>query len=215
MTRTKSFLILAALVLSSVAGFAQQPDATHEAGHASGLNDGGCVLTTATDGQVITVHGKVFSEPHDMGFGIPGCNDTVLLTYAGDRDNDVSADQLRKDENLKQFQNYTSAVYKSKGKSLCMQCMKYGDVEATLTGKLQIAIMPPGTTKDPAGFLRDSSGKIVGTFGWGHPVPFAKYRLVIQSVSDVKARKLPRPTPTNTSAAKGKTSASNETRLIR
>jgi hypothetical protein len=71
--------------------------------------------------------------------------------------------------------------------------------------------MPPGTTKDPAGFLRDSSGKIVGTFGWGHPVPFAKYRLVIQSVSDVKARKLPRPTPTNTSAAKGKTSASNET----
>jgi len=89
-----------------------------------------------------------------------------------------------------------------------MQCMKYGDVEATLTGKLEIASMPPGTTKDPTGFVRDSSGKIVGTFGWGHPVPFAKYRLVIQSVSDVKARKLPKPTPPNTSAeAKGKTSA--------
>jgi hypothetical protein len=179
MTRTNFVLILAALVLSSVMGFTQQPEATHEAGHASGLNDSGCVLSTATSGQVITVHGKVFSEPHDMGFGISGCNDTVLLTYAGDRDNDVRADQLRKDENLKQFQNYTSAVYKSRGKNLCLQCMKYGD---------------PGTTKDPAGFLRDSSGKIVGTFGWGHPVPFAKYRLVIQSVSDVKARKLPKPT---------------------
>jgi hypothetical protein len=84
--------------------------------------------------------------------------------------------------------------------------MKYGDVEARLTGKLEVASMRPGTTKDPAGFLRDSSGKIVGTFGWGHPVPFAKYRLVIESVSDVKARKLPK--PTNSSAeAKDKTCA--------
>ena len=72
--------------------------------------------------------------------------------------------------------------------------MKYGDVEATLTGKLEFASMPPGTTKDPASLLHDSSGKIVGAFGWGHPVPFAKYRLVIQSVSDLKARKLPKPT---------------------
>lgn len=206
--RTKSFLIGAALVLSSVIGFAQE--ATHEAGHAEAVNDSGCVLSTATDGQTITVRGKVVSEPHDMAFGIPGCSDTVLLTYAGDRDNDVSVDLLRKDENLKQFQNYTSAVYKSKGKSLCLQCMKYGDVEATLTGKLQVATMPPGTTKDPAGFLRDSSGKIVGTFGWGHPVPFAKYRLIIQSVSDVKARKLPKPTNT-TAKAKDKASANNET----
>ncbi len=206
--RTKSFLIGAALVLSSVIGFTQE--ATHEAGHAEAVNDG-CVLSTATNGQTITVHGKVMSEPHDMAFGIPGCNDTVLLTYAGDRDNDVSVDQLRKDENLKQFQNYTSAVYKSKGKSLCLQCMKYGDVEATLTGKLQVATMPPGTTKDPAGFLRDSTGKIVGTFGWGHPVPFAKYRLIIQSVSDVKARKLPKPTPPSKTAAEAehKSSANN------
>jgi hypothetical protein len=37
------------------------------------------------------------------------------------------------------------------------------------------------------------SGKIIGTFGWGHPGPFAAYRLVIQSVAHVKARKLPPP----------------------
>ena len=207
--RTKSFLIGAALALSSVLGFAQE--ATHEAGHAEAVeavNGSGCVLSTATAGHIITMRGKVSSEPHDMAFEIRGCSDTVLLTYAGDRDNDVSADQLQKDDNLKQFQTYTSAVYKSTGKSLCIQCMKYGDVEATLTGKLEVATMPPGTTKDPAGFLHDSSGKIVGKFGWGHPVPFAKYRLVIESVSDVKARKLPRPTPGETSAEpKGKRSA--------
>lgn len=195
--KMKLFLIGVALVFPSVLGFAQE--ATHEAGHAEAMNDSGCALSTATNGQTITVRGKVTRDPHDMVFGIPGCNDTVLLTYAGDSDNDVSADRLRKDENLKQFQNYTSAVYKSKGKNLCLQCTKYGDVEATLTGKLETASMPPGTTKDPSGFLRDPSGNIVGKFGWGHPVPFAKYRLIIQSVSDVKARNLPK--PSNTSSA--------------
>lgn len=189
----QSFSIGAVLVLFPVIVLAQE--AAQKAGHAETVNDSGCVLSTAINGQAITVRGRVISEPHDMAFEIPGCNDDVLLTFAGDRDNDVGADQLRKDKNLGKFQNYTSAVYKSKGKSLCLQCMKYGDVEATLTGKLGVATMPPGTTKDAAGFLRDSSGKIVGTFGWGHPVPFAKYRLVIESVSCVKARKLPEPTP--------------------
>lgn len=194
---TKSIFIGAALVLFSVIGIAQE--ITHEARHAEGVNESECVLSTATNGQTITVRGKVLIEPHDMAFGITGCTDAVLLTFAGDRDNDVSTDQLRKDKNLKQFQKYTSAVYKSKGKSLCRQCMKYGDVEATLTGKLEVATMPSGTTKDPSGLMRDSSGKIVGMFGWGHPVPFAKYRLVIESVSDVKARKLPKPTAADTS----------------
>jgi hypothetical protein len=159
-----------------------------------------CPLSTATNRQIISVRGSVVYEPHDLGFRVLGCNETVLLIYAGGEDNDMSADQLRKDESLKRFQNYTSAVYRSTNKNLCTQCMKYGDVEATLTGRLEIAAVPPGTTRDPAGFLRDSSGRVVGKFGWGHPVPFARYRLVIESVSDVKARKLrkPEPRPTTT-----------------
>ncbi len=121
-----------------------------------------CILDAAKDGQMMIVRGKVVQGPHDMGFDIPGCKEAMLLTYAGDQDNDVSAAQLRRDGNLKSFQRYTSAVY------------------------------TPGATKDHAGFVRDESGKIVGKSGWGHPVPFAKYRLVIQSVSNIKARKLPR-----------------------
>lgn len=58
-----------------------------------GADQSRCVLSSAIKGQVITVHGKVLSEPHDLGFQISGCNDTVLLTYAGDQDSDVSADQ--------------------------------------------------------------------------------------------------------------------------
>lgn len=199
---TRSFLIAAALTLSSAMGSAQQPEATPEAVRVDFVKDNECVLSTASNGQTITAHGTVMIEPHDMAFGISGCRDSVLLTYAGDQDNDVSVDQLRKDDNLKRFRHYTSAVYKSKGKNLCSQCMQYGDVEATLVGRLEIASMPPGTTKDAAGLLRDSSGKVIGKLGWGHPVPFAKYRLIIQSVSDVKARKLPN--PNTTSEQKGK-----------
>jgi hypothetical protein len=162
-------------------------------GHAGVLEiETKCPLTSTADGQIITVRGEVRQEPHDMVFDIQGCNEAVLLIYAGNSDSDLNATSLLKDQNLKRFRKYTSSVYKGSGKSICIECMKYGDVKAELTGKLEIAKMPPGETKHKPGLVRDESGKIIGTFGWGHPVPFANYRLVIESVSQVKAHKLPR-----------------------
>lgn len=152
-----------------------------------------CVLDTAKNGQTITVHGEALQQPHDLAFGITGCNDLVILAYAGTPDTDVRADKLRQDENLKRFQTYTSAEYKGTKKHICIQCAQYGDVEATLTGKLEIATIPPGTTKDQMGFLHDASGKIVGTSGFGHPNRMFRYQLVILSVEDARARKLPKP----------------------
>ena len=135
-----------------------------------------------------------------MGFLIAGCDELVLLTYAGDPDNELSGDQLRRDKSLKRFQKYTTSTYKSEGTSVCIQCMKYGEVEATLTGRLDIATVLPGTTKDALGLLHDASGKIVGKSGWGHPIPFARYRLVIKSVSGVAAQKIPKPSAKPTSS---------------
>jgi hypothetical protein len=181
----KSIWLLFLSLISSATAVAQnQPSDT-------------CILGTAKDGQTITVQGKAVQQPHDLGFRIVGCDDLVIVTYAGDRDTDVPADHLRRDENLKRFQEYTSAVYKSTKKDICVQCMQYGDVEATLTGKLEIATIPPGTTKDQMGFLHDASGKVVGTSGFGHPTRMFKYRLVVVSVADAKARKLPKPEPSN------------------
>jgi hypothetical protein len=162
---------------------------------------GGCILNTAHDGDTITIHGEAVQQAHDLAFAIEGCKDLVILTYAGDRDSGVTADQLQKSESLKQFQKYTSATYKSRGKSTCIQCMKYGDVKATLTGRLQVATVPAGTTKDNFGFLHDASGKVVGTSGFGHPTRRFKYRLVIMSAADVKAHKLPRPSARGNSEA--------------
>jgi hypothetical protein len=99
-TMSKSMWLLFLLFTCSATAFAQnQPDAY--------------VLDTAKNGQTITVRGKAVQQPHDLAFDIVGCNDLVALTYAGDRDNDVSADQLRRDEGLKQFQKYTNTVYLS------------------------------------------------------------------------------------------------------
>jgi hypothetical protein len=164
-------------------------------GNSWAQTQGACVLRNARNGQIVTAQGKAAGVAHDFFFEIRGCPDVaVVLTYAGDRESDVSVEYLRINRDLKRFQKYTSAVYKSSAKMACMQCAKY-DVEATLTGKLEIATIPPGATKDSLGFLHDASGKIVGKWGWGHPVPFTQYRFVIFSVSDITARKLPKPKP--------------------
>jgi hypothetical protein len=166
------------LFISALTAFAQNPTDI-------------CILDAAKDGQMITVRGGAVPLPHDLGFNIRGCKDIVVLTFAGDyNDNQVSADQLRQDHGLRQFKKYLSSAYKIKG---CQDCLKYGDVEATLSGTLQIAMIPPGTIRDPFGFLHDATGKIIGTSGFGHPSRSFKYQLVILSVSGVKARKLPKP----------------------
>ncbi|HLJ90654.1 MAG TPA: hypothetical protein VKZ53_27855 [Candidatus Angelobacter sp.] len=159
-----------------------------------------CNLNASHDGDTITIRGVAIRQPHDLAFAVDGCNDLVILTYAGDQDSGVTADLLKKNESLRQFHKYTNSTYRSRGTNVCTLCMKYADVKATLTGKLQVAALPEGTTKDSFGFLHDASGKVVGTSGFGHPTRQFKYRLVILSVEDVKAHKLPRPVVPATNA---------------
>ena len=96
-----------------------------------------CVLKTAQSGDVITVRGEALQQPHDLAFAIDGCHDLVLLAYAGDQDSEVGADQLHRDENLKRFRKYTTATYASHGKKVCLECMKYDNVKATVTGRFR------------------------------------------------------------------------------
>ena len=151
-----------------------------------------CALSSAEKGQTVTLRGQVKSTAHDMLLILPNCESGVVLQYSGDAETETSAVQLKRNRDFKRFQKYTSAAHKSTGKNLCMQCPMY-EVEATLTGRLDVASVSEGTTRDQLGFVRDRSGKIVGKAGWGHPMPVYRYRLVIESVSNVVARKLPRP----------------------
>jgi hypothetical protein len=153
-----------------------------------------CPLSTFKNGQTVTVHGTVGQAPHDMALVMSGCSEAVVLVYAGDPESRESSDKLLKDKNLKRFEKYTRTTYrKIGGKGICIQCPKY-EVEATFTGRLDVAVdaVPEGLWKDKLGMLHDQSGKFVGEAGFGHP-PMQKYRLVIESVSDVAARELPKP----------------------
>jgi hypothetical protein len=40
-------------------------------------------------------------------------------------------------------------------------------------------------TKDP------KTGKVIGFEGYGHPLPFTRFRLVVTSISNVTAKELP------------------------
>jgi hypothetical protein len=163
------------------------------AASAQSAAEGSCSLSTFQDGQTASVHGKVAHGAHDLLLVVPGCDKAVVLEYAGNEGSGVSVDKLVRDESFKQFEKYARDTYKKVGKGACVQCPRY-EVEATLTGKLDVApdTVPEGQWKDKLGMLHDQSGKFVGKAGFGHP-PIQKYRLIIESVSDVSARELPKP----------------------
>jgi hypothetical protein len=188
MNRSKYLLIL---VLCSGATFGQD------------TNDSGCVLSSLSNGQTLTVRGKVDRSMHDMLLVVSNCKEVAVLTYAGERDalHGVSSTtinlpretpvgnganlKLQKDRGFSLFEKYVNALYKSTRKNHCIACYKY-KVEATFTGRLDVS--------NKVGLIRDEKAqKIIGMDGFGHPIPFTRYRLVLESVSDVVARKLPRP----------------------
>jgi hypothetical protein len=156
-------------------------------------NQPACALSSYANGGTVTLKGTVVDGPHDMLLSISGCPDAVVLAY-GEASEQSPNLKEHGNANLKRFQKYTSAVYQGTKNHPCGSCPMY-QVQATLTGKLEVATIPAGTTKDSLGLLHDASGKIVGKWGgWGHPLPFAGYRLVIFSVAYVNAQKLPNPT---------------------
>jgi len=183
--REMVYLIVAAMLFFCVLGRAASAQ--------SATAEGSCPLSTFQDGQTASVHGKVAHGAHDLLLIVRGCDKAVVLEFAGTEGSEASADKLVRDENFNRFEKYTRDTYKKVGKGTCMQCPKY-EVEATLTGRLDVApdTVPEGQWKDKLGMLHDQSGKFVGKAGFGHP-PIQKYRLIIESVSDVAAHKLPKP----------------------
>lgn len=153
-----------------------------------------CSLTSLSNGETASIHGKVVHGAHDLLFLTAGCSEPVVLEYGGSSDlGERSTDHVQSDT-VRQFQRYVGSNYSNVGKGICGQCPKY-EVEALLTGRFDVAsdTVPEGRWKDKVGFLHDSiSGKIVGQAGFGHP-PQYKYRLIIRSVSRLEAHRLPKP----------------------
>jgi hypothetical protein len=143
-----------------------------------------CVIETTQNGTMVKVRGVVFPGGHDMFMRPEQCPDNrVILTYGDDPTLGRDRLQMKRDAAFQEFEHYLREQQPSKPNEICQQCPKY-QVEAELSGRLDIA--------PSAGVKRNAkTGKATGLEGYGHPLPFTRFRLVITSVATVTAKELP------------------------
>lgn len=168
----RAYIILAAfLVVASADTLSEQVVETTVCGVAGG--------PLSYNGKMVHIRGRVENSDHDLLLSSETCKrEKVVLEYPDRLSVKPTADfRLRRDRNFKRLEHVLGA--KNKDGSYRFE------VDATFTGRLDAT--------ESAGFVRNESGKIIGLQGFGHPFPFSRFRLVIESVSDVVARKLPRP----------------------
>lgn len=124
-------------------------------------------------GKIIIVRGEAVTSDHDLLLVDNACGEVkIVLEYPEKPTVRPKADfQLRRDREFRRFERKLSAERRGGGYK--------SRVTATFTGRLDVS--------NGVGFIRDQADKVVGIEGFGHPFPFARFRLVIQSVSNVKA----------------------------
>jgi hypothetical protein len=155
---------------------------------ASGQQTISCPLAEAKSGDTVVLRGEVFAAGHDVFVRPVGCEERVILVYGDDPSLEKSRISVRRDETFKQYEGYLKAEWTPAGITDCRHCPRYR-VTAEFRGRLDIT--------DSAGWKKDpKSGKVIGVEGFGHPVPFTRYRLVIASISKVEAvERTPEPIP--------------------
>jgi len=140
----------------------------------------GCVLDTASNGGVVKIRGEVSAGGHDLFIRPEGCwSNRVILIYGDDPSLGKAKLSIRRDEPFRRFEKYLNEEQAPRPNQICRQCMKYR-VTGEFEGRLEITASA-GLKRDP------KTGKVVGMDGFGHPVPFSRFRLVFTSVSNVEA----------------------------
>ena len=161
-----------------------------------------CVLDTAESGHIVTIRGRVVRTMHDVLLEIPNCTENPLLAFAGKVEglyapsateiylpdtakSSATTPTLKRNRDLERLEKYARAMYQSTRERACIGCYKY-DVVATFTGLIE--------RSEEVGIKVDrDERRIVEIHGFGHPTPFTRYRLVVESVADVVATRLPKP----------------------
>ncbi len=140
-----------------------------------------CALDSARHGQLLIVRGEVFPTAHDLLVAPEGCpGSRVILVYGDDSSVRESGLVTQKDAAFSQYENYLRERWPVRPNEHARENYRYR-VAATFTGRLDVAAS--------AGLMRDPpTGKVIGVEGFGHPMPFSRYRLVMTSVADVVAR---------------------------
>lgn len=145
---------------------------------------GKCVIETAKNGAIVRVRGVVFPGGHDMFIRPEQCPENrVIVIYGDDPTLGRGRLQVKRDDAFRTFERYVKEQQPSKPDEVCQQCPKY-QVTAELSGRLNVA-PSAGVKRNP------KTGKATGLEGYGHPLPFTRFRLVLTGVSDVTATELP------------------------
>lgn len=146
---------------------------------AYGQQTASCPLAGAKNGDTVVLRGEVFPTGHDTFVRPAGCEERVILVYGDDPSLGKSKIPVTRDEAFKRYEEYLKAEQQPAGITDCKECWKYR-VTAEIHGRLDIT-ESAGWKKDP------KSGRVTGVEGFGHPLPFTRYRLVIAGISKVEA----------------------------
>jgi hypothetical protein len=142
-----------------------------------------CVLETAKDGDAVKFRGEVFPTGHDVFIRPSGCAvnpaNRVILVWADDSSLGAPKASVRKDAAFSEFNRLLKATLPLPSNGVGVGEARY-EVVADFEGRLEVA--------PSAGLKRDPQGKkVIGIEGFGHPMPFTRFRLVSSGVSRIES----------------------------
>ena len=127
-------------------------------------SDKTCVLLGTGNGEFVQISGEVMPTAHDMLLRPESCSKRVLLELPT---------ALRGDPEFRKFESLVSAQRDPEPNVICRECPKY-KVWAEFKGRLDVS--------QNAGAIRDLKTGKVSVEGYGHPLPFTRYRLAVSTV---------------------------------
>ncbi len=146
-------------------------------------NNGSCFLHTAKNGDLVRVRGAAFPGGHDTFIRPVGCEENaanrVILVWGDDPSLATGKTEVRRDANFFRFHELLRATFPLPPNVFGTGQSRYR-VVAEFEGRLEIS-SEVGPKRDP------KTRKVIRFEGFGHPVPFTRFRLVATSVSGIEA----------------------------
>jgi hypothetical protein len=147
------------------------------------VKDGSCVLYTAESGDLVKVRGAAYPGGHDTFIRPVGCEQNaanrVILVWGDDRSLGTGKTEVRRNADFFRFHDLLRAAFPLPPNAFGTGQPRYR-VVADFEGRLEVA-SAVGLKRDP------KRTKVIGLEGFGHPLPFTRFRLVATSVSGIEA----------------------------
>jgi len=139
-----------------------------------------CLLDTAKNGATLKIRGEAFPGGHDTFIRPIVCvadpANRVILVWADDP-SVTPRSKVRRDAAFFEFNRLLRATYPIPNNSVGSGQLRYQAI-ADFEGRLEVA-NAAGLKLDP------KSKKVVGIQGFGHPIPFTRFRFVATGVSRI------------------------------